>query len=233
MKLLTRIETLIALGAAALVIGVPMTAAAAPMGPGGGRGLQGVAMHLLNDPEVREQTGITDEQVSQMQDRLFQARRDMISRRAEIQTAELDLERLWQADEPDARAIHAAITHLGDLRTAERVALADVRLDCQKILTPEQREKIKTIVAERFRERRSEMGERGERGRGGLGERLRDRLRGDGGPGAERPGAGQRGPRGPQAGFGPEDSGPAVAFAPDDGPGADVFGSLFGEEPAQ
>lgn len=204
-----RIASPLTLAAAALALALPLATAAAPAMPGGGRMAQGIVMHFLEDPEVREQAGITDEQVEQIRARLHEARQAMIEHRAALESAELELERLWQADEPDAAAIRAAITRIGELRTQQQIAGAETRLAIHGILTAEQRETLKQLGRERMREHREQAGP----ARPGLRERVRafrDRRHGPAGPQAGAPPAGE-----PDLDFGPDlASGPAAPPEP-------------------
>lgn len=221
---------ILTLGAGALVAALPATAAAAPMIPGEGRMVQGLIEHFLNDPEVREQAQITDEQVDQIEQITRQTRRAVLEQQGEAALARLDLEELWRADEPDAQAIHSAIDRLAQIQTQTRHALADARLQAAAVLTPDQRETLRTLGRERVREHISER--RGDRGPGrGF---LRDRI-GRGGPGGpEGPGAlrgpaperGPAGPGGPAALAAPADD-DFLAFAEDFGSMDDLF--LFAE----
>jgi Spy/CpxP family protein refolding chaperone len=190
-------RSLAALSVGLLVSAVPVAVSAAPV-PGGGRLAQGAIEHLLEDPEVREQAQVTDEQAEQIRQQVYETRRAMIENHAQAELARLELEQLWDAETPDAEAIHAAIDRAAQIETQQKHAMADARLAIQNILTPEQRETIRGLVRERVRDHVADRRGAG----GGLGERLRDRLgdrrgagRGPGGPGGA--------PGGPQAGAGP------------------------------
>jgi Spy/CpxP family protein refolding chaperone len=219
-----RSSLILALSAGALAIALPAASSAAPMVPGEGRMIQGLVEHFLNDPQVRQQANITDEQADQIETIVFQTRRSVVEQQGQAAVARLDLEQLWRADAPDAQAIHAAIDHIGQIQTQTRQALADARLQIQAILAPEQRETLQTLGRERMREHTAERGE----GRGRPGERIRDRVRerfGRPGPGGEDQGQGPGGPQG-----GPEGQGPQAGFGPPPADGPQAFGEPGGDD---
>ncbi|MBN1475205.1 Spy/CpxP family protein refolding chaperone, partial [Candidatus Sumerlaeota bacterium] len=160
------------LGLAGLVTLISTAALAAPVTPGGGQMIQRGIERLLSDPEIREAANITDDQIAEIEAITYEARRTAIELRSQDQLAELELEQLWAADEPDAEAIHEAIDAEMEIHAAQRHAQADTRLRMQSVLSDEQREIIHTTVRDRMTERREQ---RQERGAAALGARLGQR----------------------------------------------------------
>ncbi len=187
MKRHTRFHPFLVASLIGLVTLIPLSAIAAPAGvggdrgPGNDRGSQGVAMRLLSDPEVQERAGVTDEQVTALEDLMYETRLAMIEHRAEAEVAQIELGRLWQDDEPNADAIHAAIDEVAEFNAERDHLQADTRLTAQSILTAEQRETLQEIARERMAERREQRAERG----------FGQNSGGNQGPGGER---GLRGP---------------------------------------
>ena len=162
-----------------------------PMGPGKDRGRWGHGrggfdrggrsggrefgyLRLLNDPAVRQQVGITDEQAAAIRTKVADFRKTKIRQRADLQVKRIDLRQLLAADKPDRAAINAKLQEISTSQLALEKSSVDFRLDMRDAITPAQREKIRQLMSER-------------RGRGGPG------RGGWGQPGQGRQGQRQRG----------------------------------------
>lgn len=193
----------------ALALGMVLAggmAATAQPGPGGGPGF---GMHrpplerLLgpggmgrwwNNPTVIDQLKLTEQQRKDMDQILLNHREKLIDMRAGVEKAELAMDPLVNADQPNEQAILAQIDKIAQARAELEKANARFLLALRAKLTPEQFKELKNL--------REQRGMR----------RWRDR----GGP----PGPGPQGnPGGPGAPSGPQ-SNPGTA--PQGGPGADA-----------
>lgn len=180
------------------VFGVAMILCAAPGAaaqvPGGGQGVgPGLAGHrppferafrggrFWDNPKVAEDLKITADQQKAMDDILFKHRERLIDLRADLQKAELDMEPLMNADEPNRAAIEAQIDRVVAARAALEKANSNFLLDIRMKLTPDQWKQIKNFRAERsMHEMHRQWGP------GGPGARMRMRRPG-GQPGGPAP----------------------------------------------
>jgi len=95
--------------------------------------------------DLAEKLALTDVQQNQIRDLQRENRRQTISRRADIEVAEMDLETLEDADVPDLAAIRAHLETLGSLKIDEQIAGMQLEQDIRQVLTPEQRTQIDGI----------------------------------------------------------------------------------------
>ena len=193
-----------------LTIGALLTAGAAmaqgPMGgpgmggPGmGGRGMggdrppmerafggHGIEGRWWNNPKVIERLKLTDDQRKAFDQILLDHREKLIDLHANVEKAELAMEPLVQAEQPNESAILAQIDKVAQARAELEKAHARYLLALRSKLTPEQWKQVQD-----FR-------------------RNREQMRDGWGPGGHRPG--EHGPdgRGP-GGHHPEGSGPNAA----------------------
>lgn len=154
-----------------------------------GRGYEG---RWWNNPQIADQIKLTDDQRKQFDDILLQHRTTLIDLNANLQKAELSLQPLISADQPNENAILEQIDKVAQARAELEKANARYLLAIRAKLTPDQWKQVQD-----FRKNREQM-----RGRWGG----RD-GRGPGGP-SGTPNAAPP-PPGPQ---GMLDDGPAPPF---------------------
>jgi Spy/CpxP family protein refolding chaperone len=152
----------------------------------------------MHEGGMVDELGLTEPQRQQMRALHTEARKAGIRARADLQLKRLELEELLEADEPNQAAIDKTIGELNDLRATAFKRRIDQRLAFHRLLTPEQRGKLKT-----FREHRGMMLRRH------LRQRFFDRREGEGwqrrGRGFERgPGFGRGRQLGPGMDGGPD-----------------------------
>ena len=152
----------------------------------GGPGEFGLA-GLLNNPEVRQQIGVSADQAAKIRQQESDFRKTEIRNRADLQVKRLDLRDLLSAEKPDRAAIDSKLQEISTAQLAMEKAAVGHQLDMREALTPAQREKLRQWMTQRHdRERGAERGEgggpRGPRGgnRGGG-------ARGNAGAGAAPP----------------------------------------------
>ena len=133
---------------------------------------------LLSDPEIQQKVGVTAEQVAKIRQQGSTFRKAEIRQRADLQVKRIDLRDLLSADKPDRAAIDRQLQEISTSQLAMAKTRVDFRLNMKDALTPEQREKLKQAMRERWQSR----GGQGQRGPGARGKR------GPGAPGADGPG---------------------------------------------
>jgi Spy/CpxP family protein refolding chaperone len=156
-------KALAVVGVVALAGGAALVAAQAGPGPAAGR--RGRAV----DPaQVKQELGLTDAQMSQLQKLRSDQHKLQIRRRADLQIARVELHELLSAATVDEKAVAAKTKELTDLQAAALKARVDGQLAVRKVLTAEQHQKLQQLHRERRMERRAlRPGPRGPRpGRG-------------------------------------------------------------------
>ncbi|MGB7280998.1 MAG: periplasmic heavy metal sensor [Candidatus Acidiferrum sp.] len=126
---------------------------------------------LLNDPAVRQQVGITEEQVAAIRKQASDFRKAEIRDRADLQVKRIDLRDLLAAEKPDRAAINAKLQEISTAQLAVAKSRIDFRLNMRDAITPAQREKLRQLMSDRWQRgrgpgRRGPQGT-GRRGRGG------------------------------------------------------------------
>jgi Spy/CpxP family protein refolding chaperone len=150
----------------------------------GGRGRHGFELsRLLSSPEMQQKVGVSAEQVAKIRTQETAFRKSSIQQRADLEIKQLDLRELMAADKPDRAAIDRKLQEVSASRLAMDKSRVDFRLNMKDALTPEQREKLKAAMKEKWEARRNER----------------------------QRGPGQRGPRGPRPGGGPGAGAPPPA----------------------
>ena len=199
-------------------------------GPGGGgqrppfeRAFGGVGGQKgwWNNPRMVERLKLTDAQRKSMDDVMMAHREKLIDLRANLEKAELAMQPLMSADEPNDSATIAQIDKVVAARGELEKANARFLLAIRDKLTPDQWKQVKSFREEGgMRDRMRDGGGDGQRwGRDGQRPGMRG---GPGGPGMQGPGGQQfrhHGPP-PPAGTAPTAPQGAPAPAPGNGPGA-------------
>jgi Spy/CpxP family protein refolding chaperone len=137
------------------------------MGRGAGMPLE----RLVNNPNLRQQLGITDAQVAKFRQEQESFQKANIQHRATLEIQRMELGDLLRADTPDRAAIDQKLAQLNATQAAMEKARIDNLLAMRAVLTPEQQAKLKQL-----RQSQPRMGPRGPMGPGGRG-----------GPGQQRP----------------------------------------------
>jgi periplasmic protein CpxP/Spy len=164
MKAHTMIHTTLLTAALAaggvLAAAQPSPAQGPDQGPGSGFGAHRPPMERMlgarggrgrwwNDPQVAEKLNLTDEQRKSMDDILQQHRESLIDMRASVDKAELTLEPLMSADQPNESAILAQIDKVAQARAELEKANARFLLALSAKLAPEQWKQLQAIRSER------------------------------------------------------------------------------------
>ena len=131
----------------------------------GGRRHSGFA-RLLNDPSIRKQVGITDEQAGTIRKQELDFRKTEIRGRADLEVKRIDLKDLLAADKPDRAAINAKLQEISAAQLSLQKSSIDYRLNMRDAITPEQREKIRQLMRNRCQRDGGRGGRQGEGRRG-------------------------------------------------------------------
>jgi protein CpxP len=184
--------------AGALITASAFAQGPGPMGgPGGGMGDRrppferafgghGVEGRWWNNPRIVEQLKLTDDQRKGFDQILLEHREKLIDLHANVDKAELSMEPLVRADQPNEPAILAQIDKVAQARAELEKANARYLLALRSKLTPEQ---WKQVQALRQNRERGEWGQRDHR---------------PGGPGGRGPGGGHGPNAAPPAAPGPQ-----------------------------
>ena len=117
---------------------------------------------LLSDPEIQKKVGVTAEQVAKIRQQGSTFRKAEIRQRADLEVKRIDLRDLLSVDKPDRAAIDRQLQEISTSQLAMAKTRVDFRLNMKDALTPEQREKLKQAMRERWQSR----GGQGQRGPG-------------------------------------------------------------------
>ncbi len=120
---------------------------------------------FVNNPSMRQQLGITDEQVAKFRQQNEDFMKAGIQNRATMQIKVMELNDLMRADKPDRAAIDRKLAEVNAAQAASEKANIDHQLAVRSLLTPDQQAKLKTMM-----QNRPGMGPgRGQGGPGGRG----------------------------------------------------------------
>jgi len=122
---------------------------------------------LLNDPSIRQQVGITDEQAATIRKQEADFRKMEIRGRADLEVQRIDLKGLLAAEKPDRAAINAKLQEISTAQLSLQKSAIDYRLTMRDAITPAQREKLQQLMRDRWqRDGRGRQGSEGEGRRG-------------------------------------------------------------------
>ncbi len=170
---------------AAVFLGAALAGAQSPGGAGMGPGFAqhrppmertmlppGTFGRWWNNPRMVERLKLTDDQRKAMDQILYEHREKLIDLRANLEKAELAMEPLMNADQPDRAAMEAQINKVVEARAALERANSMFLLDIRMKLTADQWKQLRDMRSERGRmiiRREGGDGERLWRGRPGNG----------------------------------------------------------------
>lgn len=147
--------------AAVLLFAVAGVAFAAQWGPGwmqGSHGWQGRSMSqrilaLLDSSQFRSRVNLTDNQVSRLRQIITNTEKANIKTRSQMAIEGIDLRELLQAPKPDQSAVMKKVQQISELRGQMMKNNVQALLEAKRVLTPEQQEKVRQFIEQRFRER--------------------------------------------------------------------------------
>ncbi len=125
-------------------------------GMGMGMMLHGSTSHLIRHLlRHHKDIGLTDEQVGKLKELQLNLDKTRIKSEADIQIAERELRALVEDDKSDLAAIEAKLKQSEELQVGLRLAAIKARREALALLTPEQREKQKSIHEKMMQEHKS------------------------------------------------------------------------------
>ena len=86
---------------------------------------------------------LDDQQMEKIKALRLETQKRVVPLKAEAQIAELELRELLDDDPVSTAAVHKKVETIGKLRTQIRILMVDLRIEVRKLLTPEQRRKVK------------------------------------------------------------------------------------------
>ena len=110
--------------------------------------------------------GISDEQAAKIRKQELDFRKTEIRGRADLEVKRIDLKALLAADTPDRGAINAKLQEISAAQLSLQKSSVDYRLSMRDAITPEQREKLRQLMRNRWQRDGGRGGRQGE-GRGG------------------------------------------------------------------
>jgi len=148
------------------------------MGPMRGARGMGIMRGMSIPPKIADEIGLSEEQKSKIDDITTNHRKDMVTKKAKIELAQIDLNKLMREENPDMNLVKDQIQKLASLKADIEFAQFKTRIDAKNVLTQEQQDKIKELMKERgdqIKERAKERNDTRQRpqrqGRQGMGNR--------------------------------------------------------------
>ena len=124
-------------------------------GPGGGLGPHGGGMGMMMHPEwiegVAAELGVSAQAAAQIKTLVYNANKEAIDLKAELERGHLDLKQLMDQDKPDTKKIMQLLDQVGATETKLRKNRVQLLLSVRELLTPDQRAKLQGMMAERRR----------------------------------------------------------------------------------
>jgi Spy/CpxP family protein refolding chaperone len=118
-------------------------------GPGMTAGQCGLSIGLGLGPAAVQELSLTNNQVAQLQKIRDQFLSDTQSARVELQTRLKELAQLWTAEKPNESAIRNKISRIDTLRTQIRNAMITRTFTVMRVLTADQKVKLRNLVKNR------------------------------------------------------------------------------------
>jgi Spy/CpxP family protein refolding chaperone len=129
-------------------------------GFGRGAGL----LHLADNPRVRAELNLTDEQVGRLHKLAVDSEKSSVQTRAELELRGIELREMLRAENPDHGSILKKVDEISALRGQKDRQHMETLLAARNVLTPEQQKKLRSFREQRGmagpgHERRMEHGE--------------------------------------------------------------------------
>ncbi len=122
-----------------------------------GRGHEMGLEWVVNNPKLRQELGITDEQAAKIRQESLDFKKAEIRLRADMELKSLDLHSLLSAEKPDRAAIYRSLQEVSAAQMASEKARIDHHLATRELLTPAQTQKLREM-RETFEHRGPEAG---------------------------------------------------------------------------
>ncbi len=116
-------------------------------GPGHEMGQHLLAM--LDNDRVKAYLNLSEPQAQQLRKIVVDNEKSSVQTRAQLEVRGIELREMLRADQPDSDAVMKKVQEISDLRGQEMKQHIQALLEAQKVLTPEQRKKIRQFVESR------------------------------------------------------------------------------------
>ena len=125
---------------------------------------------FFGDPvRMKKDLNLTDEQVTKIGDINKEHRKKMLDYREKLAPREIQLKKMLLEDSVDMARVRALLKEIGDLRVELQALRIEHRLDIEKVLTPDQKAKMRQHrmhMMKKGRDRQCPMEQRGHGGHG-------------------------------------------------------------------
>lgn len=144
---------------------------------GFGKGVEAMIARFVNNPEIAEEIGLTEEQVKTLREGMEDLKNKAKDLRAEMKKAAMEQAKLMTESAVDEEAVMEAVEKTGQIRTEIAKLQIKQLLLVKNTLTREQIEQTRQRMRERMKKRFERRGERDHRGDDIGGERTERRMR--------------------------------------------------------
>lgn len=128
---------------------------------GGGEG-EGMLLRMLTaDTRGAKELGLSEEQIKQIKESVSTSTEELKALNGRMEKAALRQAELLKADTLDETAVLKAVQNTGDLRTQIAKLRIQQVIAAHKVLTPEQRAKVREMMAQRLQQTRQRLQENG------------------------------------------------------------------------
>lgn len=135
------------------------------MGGAGFAGLLARAERALNNAQIRQQLGISDEQATKFDQQLTDFAKTIIRDRANLQVQQVDFQHLLAQQNPDRSAVDSQLQQVSAARVQLQQAAVDFYLSLKQEIPPDQQQKIRQFLSQ-FLSQRQDAWQGGSRSEG-------------------------------------------------------------------
>jgi Spy/CpxP family protein refolding chaperone len=100
-------------------------------------------MHMAMFEHMADELGLPDATRKKIKDMLYEAQKQSITLHADLEQAKLELQHMMDQDKPDTEAVLKQFDKVAQAKTALAKVGMRTMLEAQKLLTPEQRKKVR------------------------------------------------------------------------------------------
>jgi Spy/CpxP family protein refolding chaperone len=118
-------------------------------GPMMDRSPKGMGMGMMLRPELMDKIGLTKEQKDNIENILVANRKEMITKKAERDLAQVELQDLMRKDKPDMNLVKTQIQKISSIQGDMQYAQIKTMMDAKNILTDEQKANLEKLMKER------------------------------------------------------------------------------------
>jgi Spy/CpxP family protein refolding chaperone len=118
-------------------------------GPMMDRPPKGMGMGMMLRPELMDKIGLTKEQKENVESIFIAHRKEMITKKADHDLAQVELQDLMRKDKPDMNLVKTQIQKVFSIQGDMQYAQIKVMMDTKNILTDEQKANLEKLMKER------------------------------------------------------------------------------------